>query len=105
MTEESSKPRRRSAARSRFGPCTRSQRTIKPTGYVIKAVELEPIREKLARAGLVCIPRQEGDERQIVESWIMTGEIIPKGEPGLGTALAENDGNIAKVPELRAFCF
>jgi hypothetical protein len=78
---------------------------VKPTGYVIKAVELEPIREKLARAGLVCIPRQEGDERQIVESWIMTGEIIPKGEPGLGTALAENDGNIAKVPELRAFCF
>ena len=34
---------------------------VKPTGHVIKAVELEPIREKLARAGLVCIPRQEGD--------------------------------------------
>ena len=43
---------------------------VKPTGHVIKAVELEPIREKLARAGLVCIPRQEGDQRQIVESWI-----------------------------------
>jgi hypothetical protein len=35
-----------------------------------QAVQLEPIREKLARAGLVCIPRQEGDQRQIVESWI-----------------------------------
>ena len=43
---------------------------VKPTGYVIKAVELEPIREKLARAGLVCIPRQEDDEWEIVESWI-----------------------------------
>jgi hypothetical protein len=41
-----------------------------PTGYVIKAVELEPIREKLARAGLVCIPRQEGDQWEIVETWI-----------------------------------
>jgi len=35
----------------------------------------------------------------------MTGEIIPKGEPGLGTALAENDNNIGKVAELRPFCF
>jgi hypothetical protein len=27
----------------------------------------------------------------------MTGEIIPRGEPDLETALAENDGNIGKV--------
>ena len=43
---------------------------VKPTGYVIKAVELEPIREKLARAGLVCIPHQEDDDWEIVKSWI-----------------------------------
>ena len=42
---------------------------VKPTGHVIKAVELEPIREKLARAGL-SIPRQEDDEWEIIESWI-----------------------------------
>jgi hypothetical protein len=29
---------------------------VKPTGYVIKAVELEPIREKLARAGSSAFP-------------------------------------------------
>jgi hypothetical protein len=49
---------------------SRRRGVIKPTGHVIKAVELEPIREKLARAGLVCIPRKEGDQREIVESWI-----------------------------------
>ena len=43
---------------------------VKPTGHVIKAVELEPIREKLSRAGLVCVPRQEGEKREIIESWI-----------------------------------
>jgi hypothetical protein len=42
----------------------------RPTGYVIKCMELEPIREKLTRAGLVCLTRQEGDEAQIVESWL-----------------------------------
>ena len=35
----------------------------------------------------------------------MTGEIIPKGDSGLETALVEHDGNIGKVAELRAFCF
>jgi hypothetical protein len=35
---------------------------------------------------------------------------LSKGDPGLDeqeieTALAENDGNIGKVAELRAFCF
>jgi hypothetical protein len=42
----------------------------KPTGHVIKCLDLEPIREKLTRAGLACLARQEGDEPQIVESWI-----------------------------------
>jgi len=42
----------------------------KPTGRVIKCAALQPIREKLIRAGLTCLPRQEGDEPQIVESWI-----------------------------------
>jgi hypothetical protein len=42
----------------------------KPTRQVIKCLELEPIRDKLERAGLVCMARQEGDEPQIVESWV-----------------------------------
>jgi len=42
----------------------------KPTGHVIKSIELDPIREKLTRAGLVCLARQDGDEPQIVESWL-----------------------------------
>ena len=72
---------------------------VKPTGHVIKAVELEPIR----RARLHSSPggRPTANRREVD----MTGEIIPRGEPGLETALAENDGNIGKVAELRAFCF
>jgi hypothetical protein len=41
-----------------------------PTRYAIRSEELEPIREKLSRAGLVCLPRDDGDEPQIIESWI-----------------------------------
>jgi hypothetical protein len=41
-----------------------------PTGHVIKCADLDPIREKLAHAGLVCLDRQDGDEPQIVESWL-----------------------------------
>ena len=32
---------------------------VKPTGYVIKAVELEPIREKLARPGSSAFPARK----------------------------------------------
>jgi hypothetical protein len=42
----------------------------KPTGHVIKCLDLEPIQEKLHRAGLTCLQRDENDEREIVESWI-----------------------------------
>jgi hypothetical protein len=42
----------------------------KPTGHVIKARDLEPIRRKLQRAGLTVLVRDETDEPQIVESWI-----------------------------------
>jgi hypothetical protein len=41
-----------------------------PTGHVIKCLDLEPIREKLQRAGLTRLMRDEKDEPQIVESWI-----------------------------------
>ena len=42
----------------------------KPTNHVIKCAELEPVRMKLARAGLIRFPRQDGDEPQIVETWL-----------------------------------
>jgi hypothetical protein len=42
----------------------------RPARYAIRSEELEPIREKLSRAGLVCLPRDDGDEPQIIESWI-----------------------------------
>lgn len=42
----------------------------KPTGSVIKCAELEPIRMKLARAGLMRLMRDESDEPQIVETWL-----------------------------------
>ena len=42
----------------------------KPTGCVIKCAALQPIQEKLARAGLVKLPRSVEDEPQVVESWI-----------------------------------
>jgi hypothetical protein len=41
-----------------------------PTGHVIKCLELEPIQEKLQRAGLTCLMRDESDEPHIVESWV-----------------------------------
>jgi hypothetical protein len=40
------------------------------TGHVMHCLELEPIREKLHRAGLVLIPRDVEDEPQIIESWM-----------------------------------
>jgi len=42
----------------------------KPTQMTLKSVRLEPIREKLARAGLVCLARNDEDEPQIVETWV-----------------------------------
>lgn len=42
----------------------------RPTRYVIKSAELEPIRMKLARAGLFRLNREPGDEPQIVETWL-----------------------------------
>jgi len=36
----------------------------------LKCLELEPIREKLARAGLVRLDRNPDDEPQIVETWL-----------------------------------
>jgi hypothetical protein len=42
----------------------------KATGHAMKCLELEPIREKLHRAGLVLIPREDADEREIIESWV-----------------------------------
>jgi hypothetical protein len=42
----------------------------KPTGHVIKCLKLEPIQEKLERAGLTKLMRDETDQPQIVESWI-----------------------------------
>lgn len=44
-----------------------------PTQYAIRSEELEPIREKLSRAGLACLPRDDSDGPQIVESWIDSG--------------------------------
>jgi hypothetical protein len=41
-----------------------------PTQMTLKSIELEPIREKLARAGLIRIHRNPEDEPQIVESWL-----------------------------------
>jgi hypothetical protein len=37
---------------------------------VIKCLDLEPIREKLERAGLTKLMRDESDEPHIVESWV-----------------------------------
>jgi hypothetical protein len=41
-----------------------------PTQMTLKCLELEPIREKLARAGLVRLDREPDDEPQIVETWL-----------------------------------
>jgi hypothetical protein len=43
---------------------------LKPTGHVIKCMDPDPIREKLTRARLTVLPRQDGDDAEIVESWI-----------------------------------
>ena len=42
----------------------------KATAMSMKSVTLEPIREKLAKAGLVCLTRSPDDEPQIVETWL-----------------------------------
>ena len=42
----------------------------KPTDKTIRSIDLEPIRDKLARADLVCITHEESGEPDIVESWI-----------------------------------
>lgn len=42
----------------------------KPTDLTLKCLELEPIREKLAKAGLVRLDRDQDDEPQIVETWL-----------------------------------
>lgn len=42
----------------------------KATSDTIIARDLEQIRKQLRGAGLVCIPRMEGDEPQIVEVWL-----------------------------------
>ena len=42
----------------------------KPTDRTLKCLELEPIREKLAKAGLVRLDREPDDEPQIVETWL-----------------------------------
>jgi hypothetical protein len=41
-----------------------------PTQYAIRCMELDPIREKLSRAGLICLPCDDDDEPEIVESWV-----------------------------------
>jgi hypothetical protein len=42
----------------------------KATHYTLKSLNLEPIQEKLTRAGLVCLTRDPSDEPQIVECWL-----------------------------------
>jgi hypothetical protein len=42
-----------------------------PTQYAIRCMDLDLIREKLSRAGLACLPPNDGDdEPRIVETWI-----------------------------------
>jgi hypothetical protein len=43
---------------------------VTPTAMSLKCLELEPIRQKLARAGLTRLDRNEDDEPQIVETWL-----------------------------------
>lgn len=40
------------------------------TADILVCAGLEPIREELARRGLVCLPRDESDEPHIVECWM-----------------------------------
>jgi hypothetical protein len=41
-----------------------------PTDKTLKSMELDSIREKLTRAGLVCMMREERDEPDIIERWV-----------------------------------
>ena len=41
-----------------------------PTDQMLVCPDLEPIREELRQRGLTCLPRDDDDEPQIVESWI-----------------------------------
>lgn len=41
-----------------------------PTSNVMVSKDLEPLRAMLRRKGLAVMPRSEGDEPQIVESWL-----------------------------------
>jgi hypothetical protein len=43
---------------------------VTATVMTLKSRELEPIREKLSRAGLVRLDRTPDDEPQIVETWL-----------------------------------
>jgi hypothetical protein len=42
----------------------------KPTSHAIKCLDLQPIQEKLMRAGLTRLMRDDNDEAHIVESWV-----------------------------------
>lgn len=41
-----------------------------PTDDVVGAGDLQQLRDSLRHAGLVCLTRNEGDEPQIVETWL-----------------------------------
>lgn len=41
-----------------------------PTDEIYLSETLEPLRAMMAEKGLVCMPRQEGDDPVIIESWI-----------------------------------
>lgn len=40
------------------------------TSEAFACKSLEPLRERMLEMGLTCLPRQEGDDPVIVESWI-----------------------------------
>ena len=42
----------------------------KPTDVAMWSVDLEEVRDFLENLGLTCLARSEGDEPQIVESWV-----------------------------------
>jgi hypothetical protein len=42
----------------------------RPTGETLIADTVEELRAQMIRQGLYCLPRQPGDEEQIVESWL-----------------------------------
>jgi len=43
---------------------------VRSTDDVFGLTDLDAGRAGLAELGLVCVPRQEGDEPQIVETWL-----------------------------------